>query len=68
MPGMDGMELYAHIVNDRPEMIKKILFITGDTLSEETQTFLKLTDNKYIAKPFKMETLVRILDEVLAEE
>ncbi len=65
MPGMEGTELYAHIVNNYPGMGKRILFITGDTMNDDTQVFLKLTENKYIAKPFRIEALYTLLDEVL---
>ncbi len=67
MPGMGGMELYAYIINKHPSIAKRMLFITGDTLSEETQTFLEVTGNKFIAKPFKIDEFLRILNQVLGQ-
>jgi PAS domain S-box-containing protein len=65
MPGMDGRELYAHILSDYPEMVKRIIFITGDTQSEDTQEFLKVFDSSYVAKPFRIEALYATLNRVL---
>ena len=67
MPGMEERQLYAHILNSYPETAKKILFITGDTLGEDTQTFLEVTGSRCIVKPFKMEAVYRMLDEVLEQ-
>jgi two-component system, NtrC family, sensor kinase len=67
MPGMEGSQLYAHILGSHPEAVKKILFITGDTLGEDTQTFLRVSGSKYVGKPFRMESLYRTLDEVLEQ-
>ncbi len=67
MPGMEGRQLYAHILNSYPEKAKKILFITGDTLGEDTQAFLEVTGSMCIVKPFKMEAVYRMLDEFLEQ-
>jgi two-component system, NtrC family, sensor kinase len=58
MPGMDGMQFYSHIVNNYPEVSKRILFITGDTLSDEIQVFLRESNTEAITKPFTIDQLL----------
>ena len=67
MPGMSGQNLYAFVQKEYPELADRMLFITGDVLGRETQNFLKVTEAKYIEKPFEIDVLLRGLSEVLAE-
>jgi PAS domain S-box-containing protein len=65
MPGMGGKELYAYIKNKSPESAARMLFITGDVLSDDTQIFLKTAAAKYIEKPFKIDAFINALNDVL---
>ncbi len=65
MPGMGGKEIYSHIKKNRPEFADKVLFITGDVLSNDTQAFLNATDIKYIEKPFKIDKFISALNDLL---
>jgi hypothetical protein len=42
--------------------------MTGDVLSKETQSFLRKTNNKFIEKPFNVDALVSMLNEVFSEQ
>ncbi|MBN2225216.1 MAG: PAS domain S-box protein [Deltaproteobacteria bacterium] len=64
MPGMGGKELYAHF-QKKPEFTKMMLFITGDILGDDTRTFFETTGCRYIEKPFKINTFIRALNDVL---
>jgi signal transduction histidine kinase len=61
MPGMSGRELYAYIQQAHPELAPRIIFSTGDTVSEESWAFLNRVRNRYISKPFKLD---EVLDEI----
>jgi PAS domain S-box-containing protein len=67
MPGMDGKELYAHILKNYPAVSKKMLFITGDTLNEETQVFLRTSNTNAITKPFKIDEFLAGLNRIFEE-
>ncbi len=67
MPGISGKEIYTYVQKNHPDLADRILFITGDVLSRDTQTFIKITRNKFIEKPFGIEKLLHILGEVLAD-
>ena len=65
MPGMYGTEFYGHIGKIAPSLQKKVVFITGDTMTPDTRNFLNETKARYIAKPFKLERLMREINGIL---
>ncbi len=64
MPGMNGMELYGEILKNHPAVSKRVLFVTGDTLSEEVQVFLRVSHTQAISKPFTTGELLATLNRV----
>lgn len=52
MPGMSGEELYTILKKEYPHLAEKVIFITGDTLTEETTAFLDSSGRPYLSKPF----------------
>lgn len=68
MPGLSGQNLYNYIQKNLPELIDKIIFITGDVLGQETQNFLNITGAKFIEKPFVIEQLLAFLSELIIED
>jgi PAS domain S-box-containing protein len=51
MPGLDGPSLFRHLEASRPELVARVAFITGDTLSAEIHRFLQATQRPYLEKP-----------------
>ena len=68
MPGLGAPELYDHICKFEPRLANRVLLITGDTLSPKTQTFLKRTHLPYLAKPFRVDALLRHVAQLLRGE
>jgi len=68
MPGFGGEELYNHISVSQPKLAERMIFITGDTINPETQSFLQSTGNPYIGKPFSLEEIRRIMIASLPKE
>jgi signal transduction histidine kinase/ActR/RegA family two-component response regulator len=68
MPGLGGCELYARLEDIAPEMCRRILFITGDTLSSGTSAFLQHRDLPHLDKPFTMVELTRAMEQILNED
>ena len=64
---MGGRELYERLLKQNPALAARTIFITGDTVSPDTRSFLQDVKNPVLAKPFKLrevrETIGRILDE-----
>ncbi len=65
MPGdLDGKALYHLILKEKPELAHKIIFITGDTLDAETESFLAKVPNRCVKKPFTGEELLNSIAAV----
>ncbi len=65
MPNMSGRELFQQIKAKRPQLAKRIIFITGDTVSAETRLFFEHNNNLYLAKPFKIEEVKEVIQQTL---
>ncbi len=63
MPNMDGKEFYRKLENTRPELIKKIIFTTGDSINPDTQKFLKESMVHYFGKPFSATDLRNLITD-----
>jgi DNA-binding NtrC family response regulator len=62
--GATGADVHAWIVANRPELKDKVLFITGDTVNEETMKALNDTGVPYIAKPFRVHQLISTVEKI----
>ncbi|HET6935862.1 MAG TPA: response regulator [Candidatus Angelobacter sp.] len=59
--GASGADVHEWIVAHRPDLNGKLLFITGDTVNEDTMKTLVRTGVPYIEKPFRVhELLLRV--------
>jgi two-component system NtrC family sensor kinase len=67
MPGLGGKGFYRRVSAAHPELAKRIIFTTGDTLSTDTRAFLESADAPHLPKPFTIEDLQRAINELLAE-
>ena len=65
MPKMNGQEFYRQAIQMKPELTRNILFLTGDVVSEETQSFLQSTGNPHLSKPFQLAQVERLVAQVL---
>ncbi|GEM_PF-2510544 len=65
MPGMNGFELYGWIKENKPHLLEKIIFVTGDILNQEVQMFFQKTGVFHINKPFGFNELKKIISEII---
>ena len=68
MPGLGGCELYTHLEEIAPEMRRRMLFITGDTLSPSTSAFLQHRGLPHLDKPFTLMELTRAMEKLLNDD
>ena len=52
MPGLNGIRLYEHLVATKPEMAKRMFFMTGDVVNDTFQAFLAQHELACLSKPF----------------
>ena len=64
MPGLDGPSLYRIIEKRKPELLPRLAFITGDTMSPRIKKFLRGAGRPHIEKPItpqEVRDLVRLV-------
>ncbi|MFC2046805.1 PAS domain S-box protein, partial [Chloroflexota bacterium] len=67
LPGMSGIDLYKQLQKKSKSLTRKVLFITGDTLSKDTTAFLSSTRAPHITKPFRIEQLKKEIGQILSQ-
>jgi CheY-like chemotaxis protein len=60
MPGMDGMQLHARVVERHPSLAERIVFMTGGT-DGASRAFLDRVPNLRLSKPCPVPELKRIM-------
>jgi CheY-like chemotaxis protein len=67
MPGLGGKGFYQKVRSTHPELAKRVIFTTGDTLSPSTRAFLESAGTPTVPKPFMIEDLQRAIEDLLGE-
>ena len=65
--GASGADVHEWIVAHRPELKEKMLFITGDTVNEDTMKALVRTGVPYIEKPFRVQQLIGTVEKIFGK-
>lgn len=65
MPDLDGPGLYRQLQQRYPHLLKRIVFITGDTLGMGASTFLAQTGCPLIEKPFVPSEVIQVVHRIL---
>jgi len=68
LPGMSGIELYKHLQKTAKSLARRVLFITGDTMSTDTMVFIKSAQTPYITKPFDAEQLKKDIARIISQQ
>jgi CheY-like chemotaxis protein len=53
MPDLPGEQLFRRLQSDDPEHAARVIFTTGDLLSESMRAFLEGTGRPFVPKPFE---------------
>ena len=67
MPVMNGKELYQWLEETHPQLISRVIFISGSVITGATQSFLEQTGRPCLPKPFTATELIAIVRETLQE-
>jgi len=65
MPHLDGPGLYREIARRHPQLIRRMIFVTGDTLGPESAEFLRQSAAPTFGKPFVPDDVRRVIHQVL---
>jgi len=66
LPDMCGKDIYPLLMQARPDL--KVIVSSGYTVNGPAQDILDAGGQRFIQKPFSMETLALVLKEVLEEK
>ena len=64
MAGVGGMEVHARLLAGRPELARRVVFMTGGAFSAGAQQFLGEIANPCLDKPFTKEEVLGAMNEV----
>ncbi|HXY52400.1 MAG TPA: response regulator [Terriglobales bacterium] len=65
--GVDGAQLHAWISVHRPDLVNRIVFITGDIANEETVAALRRTGAPYLEKPFRVQQFIAVIEKTMGK-
>jgi DNA-binding NtrC family response regulator len=65
--GVDGAQVHTWISANRPDLIDKVVIITGDYANEETVTTLRRIGALYLEKPFRVQDLISAVEKTMGK-
>jgi DNA-binding NtrC family response regulator len=65
--GVDGAQVYTWMAQHRPDLVSKIVFITGDIANEETVATLRATGAPCVEKPFRVQQFIDIVSRTIGK-
>ena len=66
MPRLDGQSFYRTLEEANPELAHRVIFVTGDVVGTEAETFLKESGCRFLAKPFRLGDLLQAVRDGLS--
>jgi DNA-binding response OmpR family regulator len=68
MPGgINGADVREWICENRPELANRMIFITGDTASDETLALLARAGAPCVEKPFRVHQLMAAVEKTIGK-
>lgn len=66
MPRLDGKAFYRTLKAATPELARRVIFVTGDVAGTDAEAFLEESKCRWLAKPFRLADLLKVVKEALA--
>jgi CheY-like chemotaxis protein len=64
MPGVNGMALFETWLVEDPDLARKVIFVTGDSLGTDTSEFVTRSGCPCIYKPFRLAQLAELVESM----
>jgi DNA-binding response OmpR family regulator len=65
--GITGADVHDWLRRHRPEMASRVIFITGDTASDETISMLAAAGTPCVEKPFRLHQLMEAVEKTIGK-
>lgn len=63
MPGLSGMDVYAKLADERPDLAKRMVFITGGAFTDSARDFRNTVKNPFLEKPVDAAQLLSLIGQ-----
>lgn len=64
MPEMSGSEVHDTLIAQRPDLVERLIFITGEMTSPDVAEFIARTRRPVLLKPFELTALAEVVESV----
>ena len=65
--GVNGADVHAWISRNRPELVSRLVFITGDIANEDTAATLQRTGAPCVEKPFGVQQFIAVVEQTMGK-
>jgi DNA-binding NtrC family response regulator len=65
--GVDGAQVHSWISANSPDLVDRVVIITGDYANEETVTTLRKIGALYLEKPFRVQDLISAVEKAMGK-
>jgi len=65
--GVSGADDHAWIAAHRRDLATRVIFVTGDTVNEDTAAVLRHTGAPCVEKPFRVQQLIAIVEKTFGK-
>jgi DNA-binding response OmpR family regulator len=65
--GITGADVHDWLRRHKPEMASRVIFITGDTASDETISMLAAAGTPCVEKPFRLHQLMKAVEKTIGK-
>lgn len=65
--GITGADVHGWLRRHKPEMASRVIFITGDTASDETISMLAAAGTPCVEKPFRLHQLMEAVEKTIGK-
>jgi PAS domain S-box-containing protein len=64
MPDKNGIDFYEDLKRHHPELVRRVVFMTGGAFTPRAAEFLASIENRRVEKPFSLSMMERLVSEV----
>ena len=65
LPDLSGIQIYARVAGERPELKKRFVVMTGGAVSTESRDFLESYEGPLLNKPFTLTEVENLVSGLL---
>lgn len=67
MPGISGIDVHDRLLVERPAVVPRIVFTTGDVMSPEAADFVERASSHVLEKPFELAALRALVTRIVSD-